>query len=141
MEDTESPPLSHESDMAFLDWMRACNAHHTDPKSLKHIFLSIILNDTTKEVVKKALANKSYNIDDDWVRLPSWDGRVTFELDSKEGRAVLATFQVKGIMWMLIQHRHHLGMKKFKRISVFKDSDPEREVRGPSVHLELEDIH
>jgi len=47
---------------------------------------------------------------------------------------------------MLLQHREQLGKKSVKKMCIFKDEitgvvpDNDPEDRGPSIHLELEDV-
>lgn len=140
-----SPPLSHESDMLFLDWKRACAKHHVDPKSLKHIFISTIQASETQQVVEHVFHDHGKTLTS-WNEVPLWEQKLTFEPDTDEGKALLATTQVKSIMWMLVQHRESLGKKAIKQMSVFKDEltgiddDHDARYRGPSLYLELEDV-
>ena len=146
-----NPPLSHSSDITFLEWKRACDKHKTDPKSLKHIFISVILTPTTQDIVVSILRNQGRPITDRadvWGnQLPTWEQKLTFLPDSDDGKALHATVQLKGIMWMLIQHREHLGKKAVKSISLFRGALPgaagpdfETEVHGPTFYIELEDV-
>jgi hypothetical protein len=141
----ESPPLSHSSDIAFLEWKRACGKSQTDVKSLKHIFISVIVTPSTQDVVATVLKNKGKTITDRadfWAnQLPGWEQKLTFQSDSDEGKALYGTVQLKGIMWMLVQHREHLGQKAIKSVSVFRGGDSPRErVYGPTFYIELEDV-
>lgn len=128
--------------MTFLEWKRACTKYNTDPKTLKHIIISVIKTDSTQQVVTHITGRTT----SDWGSLPLWPQKLTFQPDSDEGKALLGTIQLKGIMWMLIQHREQLGKKAIKTICVFKDDmtgksemyDPEK--RGPSLYVELEDV-
>jgi hypothetical protein len=78
--------------------------------------------------------------------VPTWDRKEIFAPNSDEGKALMETPQVKGIFWMLAQHRAHLGKKDIKKIYVFRDEltgtipefDPDS--RGPTIYLELEDV-
>lgn len=140
-----SPPLSHASDMAFLDWKRACTKYHTDLKSLKHVFLSVIVTDTTQEVVDDIYWRQGKELTS-WEDIPLWEHRLVVQPDSDEGKALLGTDQLKIVMWMLVQHREHLGRKTIKQMSVFKDEltgisdEYDANYRGPSIYLELEDV-
>lgn len=141
----ESPLLSHSSDIAFLKWKRACEKSQTDVKSLKHIFISVILTPSTQDVVATVLKNMGTPITDRadfWNNhLPGWEQKLTFQPDSDEGKALYGTVQVKGIMWMLVQHREHLGHKAIKSISVFRGGNsPGERVFGPIFYIELEDV-
>ena len=144
------PPLSHHSDIAFLEWKRACAEHQRDLKSLKHIFISVVLTHATQDVVADIMNNKGWphaGWADMWSKqLPLWEQRLSFTLDSNEGKALLGTVKLKGIVWMLIQHREHLGRKTIKTISLFRDElsgindSWDADFRGPSMYIELEDI-
>ena len=116
---TISPPLSHQSDMAFLDWNRACTEHDVNPKNLKHIFLSVITTPETQQVVDHVFAETMGRSLNSVADLPLWDKRMTLMPETDEFEALVATAQVKGIVWMLLQHREHLGKKTIKQISVF----------------------
>ena len=146
----ESPPLSHSSDMCFLEWKRACDESRTDLKSLKHIFIHIVVTPETQNVVASILKSMGKPITDQadvWGnQLPRWEQKLTFQPDSDDGKALQGTVQLKSIMWMLVQHRQHLGKKAIKSISLFRrvlpgtgpDFDPK--VRGPTFYIELEDL-
>jgi hypothetical protein len=131
--------------MAFLDWKRACEKYNADPKLLKHIFISVVLTKSTQEVVRQVFEamGRAWNSELD---VPKWEHRLNFQPGSNEGRALLATVQLKGIFWMLVQHRQHLGKKAIKQISLFRDDltgeDEEHDPisRGPSIYIELENV-
>jgi hypothetical protein len=139
----QSPPLSHCSDMTFLESKRACTKYNTNLKTLKHTFIAMVQTHATQEVVNHILGRTGY----DWSTLPAWPQRHTFQTSTIEGETLLGTVQLKTIMWMLIQHREHLGKKAVKTISVFKDdmtggsgAANHPEGRGPAIYIELEDI-
>jgi len=141
-----SPPLSHKSDMAFLDWKRACAKYATNPNTLRHIFLSNIKFEATQQAVQYVFNAKMGHFPSSWSDLPLWDQKMTFLPDTEGYQALLATVQLKGIFWMLLQHREQLGKKSIKEISIFKDdimgigegNDPED--RGPSIYIEVENV-
>lgn len=143
---SESLPLSHQSDMAFLDWKRACTKYNTNTNTLKHIFLSVITTPATKEVVHHVYEAKMGHALGSMGDLPLWDQRITVEPGTDEFFALFATVQIKGIMWMLLQHREELGKKTIKIMCIFKDEitgvvpGNEPEERGPSIYLELADV-
>lgn len=146
----ENPPLSRSSDMTFLAWKRACEKHKTDPQSLKHVFISIVMTPKTQQVVASILQKMGKPIDDRadvWGnQTPRWEQKLTFQPDSDEGKALLGTIQLKGVVWTLLQHRAHIGWKTIKSISVFRgewsgsDRDSQTRVYGPSFYIELEDV-
>ena len=140
-----SPPLSHKSDATFLEWQRACEKTNTNLKTLKHIFLSVITTDATQQIVDKIYAEKTGFASRGWADFPVWNQRMTVEPDSDEFLALLASVQVKGIVWMLLQHREQLGQKTITKMSVFKDEvtgEPGYDAlhRGPCLYIELGDV-
>lgn len=140
-----SPPLSHKSDANFLEWQRACEKTNTNLKTLKHIFLSVITTDATQQIVDKIYAEKTGFASRGWADFPVWNQRMTVEPDSDEFLALLASVQVKGIVWMLLQHREQLGQKTITKMSVFKDEvtgEPGYDAlhRGPCLYIELGDV-
>jgi hypothetical protein len=140
----ESPPLSHQSDMAFLEWKRACTKYNTNTNTLKHIFFSVIRAHEMQEVVHHIHTAKTGREMESMSDLPLWDKRITLEPGTDEFLALFATVQVKGIMWMLLQHREHLGHKTIKKMCIFLDErtgvDDDYEPRGPSIYIELGDV-
>jgi hypothetical protein len=114
-------------------------------KTLKHIFLSVITTPTTQQIVDHIYAKNTGFVSRGWGDFPPWNQRLTVEADTDEYLALLASVQLKGIMWMLLQHREQLGHKTITRISVFKD-EVTGEVgydalhRGPCVYIELGDV-
>lgn len=127
-----SPPLSHKSDIAFLEWKRACTKYGVNTRGLKHVFLSVILTEETQKAVKDVLERKGKAIEG-FDELPDWREAECLTLDTVYGKAMLGTIQLQGIAWMLLQHREHLGRKTIKQICIFKDTNTEDAGRGPSV--------
>jgi hypothetical protein len=137
--------------MGFLEWKRACDKSRTDPKSLRHIFIHVVVTPSTQNVVATILHSMGKPINDRYdvwgKQLPRWEQKLTYQPDSDEGKALLGTIQLKSIMWMLVQHREHLGQKAVKSISLFRGTYPETgldtsgpKVHGPDLYIELEDV-
>jgi hypothetical protein len=108
--------------LAFLDWKRTCDLDHIDPKGLKHIFVLVIQTPQTREIFKKVFSSKDKILKNS-MDVPTWARKESFLPNTDEGKALLNTAQVKGITWMLIQHRAHLGKKAIKNIYVFRDDN------------------
>lgn len=107
--------------------------------------MSVITTHATQQIVDEIYAAKTGFQLTGWADLRPWNQRITVEPDTDEYLALFASTQVKGIMWMLLQHREQLGKKTIKSISVFKDDvtgEPGYDAlhRGPSIYLELEDV-
>ena len=135
----ESPPLSHSSDIAFLEWKRACEVSQTDLKSLRHIFIDTVVTMATQLVVISIMGVEGNSMTsrlDAWTyTLPPWEQKLTFQADSDERKALLGTVQLRGIMWMLVQHREHLGHKAVRSISLFRNVDPEEDRSHRTLHV------
>ncbi|KAM0721883.1 hypothetical protein Q7P37_002808 [Cladosporium fusiforme] len=135
----ESPPLSHKSDIAFLEWKRACTKYRRRLEHLKHIFLSVILTEEMQEAVNMIFSKRG-TVLDDFTKLPSWEKKVCLTPNTEAGKAMLGTIQMQGVVWMLLQHRTDLGHKSVKQMCIFKDTNEVDKGRGPSVYVELEDV-
>lgn len=141
-----SPPLSHNSDITFLEWKRACREDNKNINSLQRLFLTTIQSESTRAIVKHIFATRGNPLKR-WGDLPVWKNRIRFPRESSEAAALLATPQVKSIAWMLMQHRAELGMKYIKYISVFKDDNAGTDEEkypdfwwGPTLYVELADM-
>lgn len=128
--------------MAFLDWKRACMKYNINPQTLNHIFITVIQTPETAEVFKHIFSRLGRTLND-LGDFPTWEHKLTFMPDTDDGKALMATAQLKGVFWMLMQHREELGRKTFDKIFVFKDDDsgsgdevPLRD-RGPTMHVML----
>lgn len=125
----------------FLDWQRACAIHNVEPKSLKHVFLALVRTPESQVAIEEAFVYIKHPLTNGWKELPEWeDPKSRFALDTEAGRLLLGTVQVKGIMWMLLQHREYFGNKAVKRLSVFKPSSTMSRQPEPNMYLELEDV-
>ncbi|KAK2028607.1 hypothetical protein LX32DRAFT_719854 [Colletotrichum zoysiae] len=107
------PELHRLSDVAFFQWMDACKAKNVDPKSLKVMFVSHVINLETYNIVVDALLT-------DWHRMmPSFANKVVFSMETKQGQAILGSKWGSALSWMLIQHKKELGLKKIKEVAVW----------------------
>lgn len=135
----ENPPLSHLSDMAFLDYMRACETHQADVENLRHIFISVVTARQLQSVVKEIFEQRRRPIQN-FDELPRWAERVCLSPNIHLGQAIMGTVQLQGIVWMLLQHRQQLGWKTVRQVCIFKDTDENQPGRGPSIYVELENV-
>jgi hypothetical protein len=110
------------SDVVFLRWLGVSQAHSVNVNTLQHVFRINIANQDTYSVIKQALGSRNPT---------SWATRVTFTPapfnvnvltdDNVAYLGLLATPNVRGITWMLIQHKDNsqLGLKYIDSISVW----------------------
>ncbi|WQF85615.1 hypothetical protein CDEST_10629 [Colletotrichum destructivum] len=135
------PDLDTLSDIAYFQWRDGCEAKKLDPKGLKVIFRSHITHQGTYDIVVKALKDKEYE------RVPGWDKKAVFSMDSREGQAILGTVHGSGTAWMLIQHKETLGLKKITEVAVFGhyngfdfNNDPAKEFANLNLRFTIKDV-
>ncbi|KAK2008560.1 hypothetical protein LZ32DRAFT_631571 [Colletotrichum eremochloae] len=107
------PKLHRVSDIAFFQWMDACKAQNVNPKSLKLMFVSHVINYETYKVVVDALVETGHK------RMPAYTDRIVFSMDSRQGQAILGSTWGSALSWMLIQHKKELGLKKITKVAVW----------------------
>lgn len=139
LNEIQSPPLSHKSDLIFLEWKRACAASHSSMKNLKHIFLAVILTPETHEAVRLIYSKTGKELSS-FAALPKWAAKDCWTPEEESGRVLLGTIQVQGLVWMFLQHRAGLGKKRVKRLCVFGDENEVDVGRGPSVYVEVRGV-
>lgn len=105
-------PLGHYSDITFLEWEHLAG---DKTNGLQYIFRNNIINRQTKNAIFQALANSG--VEDGPV---AWPGH-KFDMQSKEGKAILGTPNGNGIAWILFSHRAQLGWKTVKSVVVFEN--------------------
>ncbi|KAK1992859.1 hypothetical protein LX36DRAFT_540524, partial [Colletotrichum falcatum] len=107
------PELHRLSDIAFFQWMDACKVQNVNPKSLKLMFISHVINYETYRVVVDALVKTGHK------RMPAYTDRIVFSMNSRQGRAILGSTWGSALSWMLIQHKKELGPKKITEVAVW----------------------
>ncbi|KAK3081487.1 hypothetical protein LTS18_006241 [Coniosporium uncinatum] len=138
-DDKRIPDLKRWSEITYISW----KAISQNPQSLKYIVIMMITNQDTKGIISQALRNKG--IPEGVMRTPHWDeGAPRFVRDS-EGldyeafEALLATPNVLGTAWMLIQRKDELGHKRVAAITPF--AKDETAIQSfPYLLIELEDV-
>nr|OQO24852.1 hypothetical protein B0A51_07850 [Rachicladosporium sp. CCFEE 5018] len=91
--------LSRYSDVLFLYWKKLCGRTTTSVCPLKYFLFLNIENQQTWATVLNVLGSK---------KLTEWPG-VMFDMNSDEGKALLATQIGNPLAWFLIQHKAALG--------------------------------
>ncbi|KAK2042892.1 hypothetical protein LZ31DRAFT_622837 [Colletotrichum somersetense] len=105
------PQLSALSDVVFLQWLQACKLDNVDPKNLKVAYRLTIITSSTWDTIDLALNNANHEL------LPGWENRKVFTMKESEGAAILGTSHGAGIAWLLIQHKHVLGIKTITEVA------------------------
>lgn len=115
--------LTRWADVIFLQYQELCNQQQASLGLLQHVFRAYIINDETREIIAQALSANSRSE-------AEWSDKVTFTPTpvgatstpaNKAFYALLATPNVRGVAWMLIQHKAELGLKHIDYIQVFED--------------------
>lgn len=103
------PRLHQLSDALWEVWKRITDR----PKTLRFVASHRITNPVTSP-----LLDYLFERDRDSVQVP-WDRRLTFGLDSDEGKALLGTPNGVAVAWLLI-HRHDTLGSRDPRVSIFR---------------------
>ncbi|KDN70377.1 hypothetical protein CSUB01_11092 [Colletotrichum sublineola] len=107
------PELKHTSDLVYFQWLEACKEKNVHPSNIKTIFRAHISYAPTFTIVQQALwdAGKA--------KIPPWNERLTFSMDTRQGLAILGSSHGSGPALFLIQHKATLGLKKIKDVTVW----------------------
>jgi hypothetical protein len=107
------PPLKTPSDVLWLQWEDWCKVQKTDVAALTYIVIDGRANPPTRQAVEHVLAGK---------KAGTFPGKV-FGADSKELTTLLASSQGQGVVWLLSQHKAHLGAKIIKSCRIWDTQD------------------
>lgn len=113
------PQLRRMSDVYFLIWKKLASSNK-DLRNIKYFVRFHVKNAASGNIAKEACGNE----------IPYWPGR-SFDMSTKEGRAILATPNGVGAAYFLINHKEDLGHKTITKVTVFKtdgqkpNGDPE----------------
>ncbi|OQO14140.1 hypothetical protein B0A48_01016 [Cryoendolithus antarcticus] len=107
-------PLSRYSDVLFLEWKKLCGRSRASACPFQYFLFLNIENQPTWGTIMKVLKNKGVNT------LQPWPG-TTVDMDSDEGRALLATQIGNPLAWYLIQHKDDLGLQTVTKVNIFRN--------------------
>lgn len=107
------PDLDTLSDIAYFQWLSACQYKNKSPTTLKVVFRAGVSYKPTFDIAIQALKDEKFD------QVPGWDKRAVFKMDSRPGRALLGSTHGAGIAWMLIQHKEKLGIKTITEVTVW----------------------
>ncbi|KAK6227423.1 hypothetical protein QIS74_00978 [Colletotrichum tabaci] len=109
------PELEQLSDIAYFQWLYACRAKIIHPANIRLIFRAKITYAPSFELIAQALSDAGYG------RVPGWNRRATFSMDTRPGLAILGSTHGSGAALFLIQHKRILGLKKITQVTVWGD--------------------
>ncbi|KAK5158908.1 Mitochondrial import inner membrane translocase subunit tim8 [Recurvomyces mirabilis] len=115
-------PLSHWSDVVFLQWQQFCKHDPEKMKKLVGIARDDVVNWDTEQVILEALRPLADSPDADIDRQPFNQG-TWVDMKSDSGKAILGTASGAGVAFFLAQHKVQLGMMTVKRVKVYKPND------------------
>ncbi|KAL8847846.1 MAG: hypothetical protein Q9221_007148 [Calogaya cf. arnoldii] len=112
------PRMNQRSDLLWFMW----DSKTDHPERLRYFAMDGITNDVTRPLIKEIL-----NTHRGTQQVP-WAERATFDLNSDEGKALLASPNGLSVNWFLIHHAAVLGRRE-PRVTIFnaKGGDPRGE--------------
>lgn len=134
------PDLKQWSDLVFLQWQQEAGGN---TQNLRYIIRAHVVNPDTQDIVFQALSRAGHT------QLPSWNDRVTFQMNTDEGKAILGTPNGAGCGYLVAQHKTQLGVKRIRDVVVWvitpgaiPATPPEGGVDDPGLNLlfEIEDV-
>lgn len=128
--DTPRVPLKSWPDVIFLSWASLTTAD--ERKDLRFVLRRVFTNDATLDNLKKIMKAKGFKDG----QAPVWPG-VVVDADTNGWYLLLASPNVSGVCWLLLQHKAELGAKTIKGIRVFNEYP--KGSYEPSMVIELAD--
>ncbi|GAD94426.1 hypothetical protein MYCGRDRAFT_89049 [Paecilomyces variotii No. 5] len=113
------PQCRKWSDVTFLEWQELAGG---DIQNLRHVFHSAVVNEDTLELMQDALGED----DAEWWFNPEYSGIAngrSFFPGQAEFQALLYSPNIRGLAWLLIQHKPQLGLREINKITVFGKID------------------
>ncbi|KAK2057915.1 hypothetical protein LY76DRAFT_78199 [Colletotrichum caudatum] len=107
------PELSHVSDLVYFQWLEACKEKKVDPRNIRTIWSAHVTYAPTFAVVQQAIWDAGKR------KIPAWNERLTFSMDTRQGLAILGSPHGTGSAMILLQHKKTLGLKKIKDVTVW----------------------
>ncbi|KAL8755218.1 MAG: hypothetical protein Q9184_004862 [Pyrenodesmia sp. 2 TL-2023] len=104
------PRMNQLSDLIWYAWSRTTK----EPGTLRYYAVQGIVNEPTKPLMKEIFNARRGTVD-----VP-WSKRLTFDLNSDEGKALFACPNGIAVNWLLIHHAAELG-KREPRVTIFNE--------------------
>ncbi|KAK1948934.1 hypothetical protein LY78DRAFT_732423 [Colletotrichum sublineola] len=110
------PELEHVSDLAYFQWLEACQIKRVHPSTIRLIYAAHITYVPSFNVVLQALSRQGHQ------SVPDWNNRAILSMDSDEGLAILGSTHGAGAALFLLQHKAALGNKAITEVTVWGGS-------------------
>ncbi|KAJ9200983.1 hypothetical protein DTO164E3_3732 [Paecilomyces variotii] len=127
------PKCARWSDVTFLQWQQIAGQNIGN---LKHVFYSAVTNDDTLELMATALDKE-----EEWYYESEYDGLAkgkSFLPGQEQYEALLYSPNIRGLAWLLIQHKPQLGIRRISKITIFGKRTTE--VCYAAIYLEIEEV-
>lgn len=133
------PTLDRLSDVMALEYIHQADARvRLYADRLNHVFVAHITNEESVHMIKHIL-ERVCRQDHRSALSGSVYQKVTVEMDTPEGKALLGTPSGFMLAVMLLQHRARLGLKTFRRVQVCYDGYFDA-YSTPDLLFEIEDV-
>lgn len=116
----QPPQLKQWSDVVYLCWKKL--TQDTQRPNLYWVVRRYISNAETVNMLAYVI-RKKYPKVLPLGKAPAWDNRLKFTPDMEEFTTLLATPNVKSVVWLLVQHQSTFGKKAILSITAY-DPDP-----------------
>ncbi|TEA17314.1 hypothetical protein C8034_v000410 [Colletotrichum sidae] len=107
------PDLDTLSDIAYFQWLIGCKIADVDLNNLKLVFRARIVYKPTFDIIVEALRRSGHE------KVPGWADRVTFQMNTDEGLAILGSTHGSSTAWLLLQHKDLMGLKNIKEVTIW----------------------
>lgn len=127
------PRCGRWSDVTFLQWQKMAGQNIGN---LRHVFHTTVTNDETLEVMEGVLGEEP-----EWYFYDEYNGLangLSFYPGGDDFNSLLYTPNVRGLAWLLIQHKPQLGHKRISKITLFGKRSAE--VAYAAIYLEIESV-
>ncbi|TDZ40358.1 hypothetical protein C8035_v004053 [Colletotrichum spinosum] len=107
------PDLDTLSDVSYFQWLRGCDVAGVDSKNVKLIFRAHITYQPSFDIIVEALRKSGHK------KVPGCADRVTLQMNTDEGLAILGSTHGASTAWFLLQHKVRLGLKDLKEVTIW----------------------
>ncbi|TDZ58525.1 hypothetical protein CTRI78_v005338 [Colletotrichum trifolii] len=107
------PDLDTLSDIAYFQWLIGGKIANIHPNNLKLVFRAHIIYKPTFDIIVEAFRRSGHE------KVPGWADRVTFQMNTDEGLAILGSTHGSSTAWLLLQHKELIGLKDIKEVTIW----------------------
>jgi hypothetical protein len=118
------PQLKNWSDLTFLIWMKLTESRPERHSELKYVFRNMVQSESTKNIVATILRNRApanMKSQPGIGYAPDQDHPVVLMPGDENFDALLSSDNVKGVAYLLFQHKDVFGEKTIKKLSIWEE--------------------